>query len=69
MEEIKANKQVNIDVFSNERGLRELSQREIMSLFGEVVEDEEGNLRVDVDDDDEDEDEEMADAEVNEPED
>ncbi|PSK59285.1 hypothetical protein B9Z65_3609 [Elsinoe australis] len=69
MEEIKANKQVNIDVFSNERGLRELSQREIMSLFGEVVENEEGNLRVDVDDDDEDEDEEMADAEVNEPED
>lgn len=50
MEEVKQRKQLKIDTFSNENGLRELSQREVMSLFGEVEEDEEGNLRIAVDD-------------------
>ncbi|KAG8628156.1 hypothetical protein KVT40_004029 [Elsinoe batatas] len=43
--EVKDRKQLQIDAFSNEKTLRQLSQREIMSLFGEVFEDDDGNMR------------------------
>ncbi|PNS18348.1 hypothetical protein CAC42_6165 [Sphaceloma murrayae] len=51
MNDIKERKQSNIDAFSNESCLKELSLRERLGLFGDVVEDAEGNLRIDISDD------------------
>ncbi|KAF4549072.1 putative DNA repair protein RAD5 [Elsinoe fawcettii] len=50
--EMKVKKQTNIDAFSNEKGFRKLSQREILSLFGEVIEDDDGNVQIRVEGDD-----------------